>query len=66
MVIAMSTVEIWEALDGEWHARLFDPFLGPGWWELTARSRGGVIAAMQCRLPRTRLDFRDRFRPAKG
>lgn len=62
----MSTVEIWEALDGDWHARLCDPVLGQCWWELTARSRGEVIAAMQCHLPRTRLEFLDRFRPANG
>jgi hypothetical protein len=60
----MNTVEIWEALDGYWCARLVDPIIGPDWWTLTARSRGSVIAEMRCRLPRTHLEFRDRFRPA--
>lgn len=66
MVIAMRTVEIWESLDGEWHARLLDPVLGPQSWELCARSRGSVIAEMRCRMPYARLTFLDRFRPAKG
>ena len=62
----MCTVEIWETLDGDWHARLVDPITGPEWLILTARSRGSVIARMCCRLPHTPLDFRDRFRPANA
>ena len=66
MVSAMSKVEIWEAINGEWCARLVDPITGPDWWILTAKSRGSVIAEMHCRLPRTHLEFQDRFRPAGG
>jgi len=66
MVITMCIVEVWEALDGEWRARLIDPITGPDWWIMTARSRGSVIAEVRCRLPRTHLEFQDRFRPADG
>lgn len=59
----MSTVEIWETLDGQWCAQVIDPITGPEWLVLTAKHRGSVIAQMRSRLPRTPLEFQDRFRP---